>query len=227
MAFIADIVVLILLLIFTVSGAKKGFIAFLFGLVTTIVAFILAMTLADNLVEWSGGVFGLEGKLDKMLTKKLASIKGFGVDISATGIKEALAGVDLPDFIANSIIAEVGVEGVPQGTTLASLAGAKIASLIVTFLAGAIVFFLAKILLGLVCRVLSGIVSRIPLVGGVNRLLGAVAGFLKGGLIVCGVLAILSLFPSTGITAFFDKTLFVGALYHNNPLLSIVGWIIS
>ncbi len=227
MAFIADIVVIVLVLIFTVGGAKKGFVAFLFGLVTTILAFILAMTLADNLVAWTNGLFGLEGKLDGALTKKLSSFKGFSVDISVTGIKEAIKGVSLPDFIADSIVAEVGVEGVAQGTTLAMLAGEKIASIIATFLAGALVFFLAKILLGLVCRILSGVVSRIPLIGGVNRLLGAVAGFVKGGLIVCGALAILSFFSSTSIAAFFDKTLFVGALYNSNPILSIISWLIA
>jgi uncharacterized membrane protein required for colicin V production len=227
MAYIADIVVIVLVLIFTLGGARKGFVAFLFGLVTTIIAFVLAMTLADNLVDWTNGLFGLEGKFEKGLTKKLSTIKGFGVDISATGIKEAIQGVSLPDFIADSIVAEVGVEGVAAGTTLAMMAGDTIASFISALIAGAVVFFLAKVLLGLVCRVLSGVVSRIPLIGGVNRLLGAVAGFLKGGLIVCGVLAVLSVLPSSGITAFFDKTLFVGALYHNNPILSLIGWLLA
>ena len=65
--------------------------------------------------------------------------------------------------------------------------------------------------------------ENIHLVNGVNILLGAIVGILEALLIVCAILAVLAIFPNEKIAAFLSETLFVGSLYVNNPLVSILG----
>ncbi|MBQ8658164.1 MAG: CvpA family protein [Clostridia bacterium] len=227
MAYILDVVAVVLLLFFTLGGAKKGFIGGLFGFLTTIIALVVAFSLADQFADLTGGLFGLEGVIDKAITNKLEDVAGFNIDISATGIKEALKEVSVPSFIADALVDEFASKSVPAGTTLAMVTGGKIASFAIGLIAGVVLFFLCKIILRILVKVLNGVISLIPIVGALNALLGAVLGFIKGGLLVCVVLAILSIFSSLGITELMDQTLFIGGLFHDNPLSHILTWVIS
>jgi len=227
MAYILDGVAVVLLLFFTLGGAKKGFIGGLFGFLTTIVALVIAFSLADQFADLTGGLFGLEGVIDKAITNKLEDVSGFNIDISATGIKEALKEVSVPSFIADALVDEFASKSVEPGTTLAMVTGGKISSFAIGLIAGVVLFFLSKIILRILVKVLNGVISLIPIVGAVNALLGAVLGFIKGGLLVCLVLAILSIFSSVGITELMDQTLFIGGLFHDNPLSHLLTWVIS
>ena len=90
---------------------------------------------------------------------------------------------------------------------------------------GIIVFVLAKILLGIIARLLTKIAQRIRAVGAANTLLGAMIGFLKAAILICAVLAVLSVLPETisfvpKANAAIEETLIVRAVKNNNPLLS-------
>lgn len=60
-AYVADIVCALILLIFAAGGAKKGFVKCFFGLISTLVALILAITLASTVAGWLPSLFGSEG----------------------------------------------------------------------------------------------------------------------------------------------------------------------
>ncbi len=227
MAYIFDGLAAIVLLIFTLGGAKKGFVRSLFGFLTTIIAIVVAFSLADQFADLTGGLFGLEGVLEKSISNKLEDVAGFNIDISANGIKDALKGVSVPSFIADALVDEFASKSVKPGTTLAMVTGGKIASFAIGLIAGVVLFFLCKLILNILKNVLHSIISLIPIVGAINALLGAVLGFIKGGLFVCLILAILSVFSSAGITELMDQTLFVGGLFHDNPLSHILAWVIS
>ena len=74
---------------------------------------------------------------------------------------------------------------------------------------------------------LQKIATKIKLVKRIDVLLGCVVGLFFGLLAVSFVLGILALVPSEGITAYLDKSLFVGALYNNNLISTLLGWMIS
>ena len=60
-AYVADIVCALLLLVSAFIGAKKGFVKCFFGLISTLVALILAFALASTVAGWLSSVFGAEG----------------------------------------------------------------------------------------------------------------------------------------------------------------------
>lgn len=221
-----DIAAIVVIAIIAGRSAKKGFVACFFGFISTIVALILAFVLAKPVLGWTNGLFGLEGWLENAITGMLSKITGFDIDVSSVGIEAALADKNLPAFLVNTL-SDLGNDQVPQGTTLAMLAGGELGTLAATLISGIAVFALAKIILKILEKIFSSIVENLPIVGTLNNLLGFLVGALQGLLIVCGIIAVIALFPSTGIVEFFNECTLVGWLYNNNPLHVILSWIIN
>lgn len=224
--YIIDILVVVVILGVAFVSAKKGFIECLFGFISTIVAIILAFVLMKPFTVWTGGLFGLQGVLEKACTGVFAKIKLFTLDISNQGISEALAGKNLPQFLIDAIIKGVGNESIPAGTTIAMLAGDALGGFIAGMISWVVVFLLAKLLLALLRNVVSGIIENLPIVGGVNTILGFVVGLLQGLMIVSGIIAIIGILPIPTAPQFFSNSIIVGWLYNHNPLNVILGWIL-
>ncbi len=219
-AYIADITVVLAFLILALTGARKGAIRSIIGLVSTLTALVLAFVFADRLAELFDGSLTkwLGGKLEKTFLK----INGFDLDVSAAGLEESLSSVSLPAFIKEFIVDKFGNETLAYGTTLAFLAGAAAAGLIVKIFSWFIVFIGVKIALALLSRLLTKITEKITFLNAVNVFLGAFFGIFKAFILICGVLAVLSLIPADGITAFFNESFFVKYLYHENPLMKLL-----
>ncbi len=219
-AYIADIVVVAAFFIFALTGARKGAIRSIIGLVSTLTALILAFAFSDELAHALDGSLTewIAGKLEKTFLK----INGFDLDISAAGLKEGLSSVALPSFVEEFILDKFGNKDLAAGTTLAVVAGKATAGLLVKILSWFILFLGVKIALALLSRLLSGIAARVSVLNAVNIFLGAFVGIFKAFVLVCGVLAVLSLMPSAGVTEFFDASFFVRYLYNDNPLMKLL-----
>lgn len=90
---------------------------------------------------------------------------------------------------------------------------------------GILVFVLCKIILDLIGKLLTKLADSIKAVGALNTLLGAVIGFVKGAILICAVLAVISLLPdsmsfATKAQEAIDNTFFVHVIRDHNPLLA-------
>lgn len=222
-----DGLVVLVAFMFAISSAKKGFVDCFFGFISTILAVIAAFTFMKGMLAWTDGLFGLQDVIENALIGSFEKVKGFDIDVSAAGLEVALQDKNLPSFLVNTIVSSVGNSEVPIGTTLAMVVGATLGEFAATLVAWFAVFLIAKILLKLVRNVLNSLIQSLPIVGSLNRLLGFAVGGIKGILIVCAVIAVLALIPSTGLTAFFNETVIVRWLYNSNPLHVILGWFIK
>lgn len=222
MAYVVDIVCVLLFFILAISSAKKGGIACLFGFASTIVALILAFSLASKSAGLLNDLFGLKDFLGGKIEKSLLKIKGFSVDISESGLEGALAGVSLPNFIKDFLVKELANSTVAAGTTLAREAGGAIARFVTVLIGWLVVFLLAKLLLALIGKLLTKIVRSLAIASALNTLLGVAFGLFKAFVIVCGVLAVLSVIPSAGISGFLSETFVVKYLYNDNPLMKLI-----
>ena len=158
--YVPDIICAAALLIFTMVGAKKGAIASVIGLCSTVLSLAAAYYLAVPAANLLNEMFGVYQK--------------FGENF--------------------------------------------------WYVAGGIVV-LCKLLLGIIARILTKIANSVKAVGAANTLLGAAVGFLKAGILILAVLAVLSVLPETlsfvpKAQAAIDKTFFVHTLRDNNPLLT-------
>ena len=225
--YIVDVFVVATLIVSAFVGAKKGFVNQLFGFIATIVAAIIAIACAKLVVNLTGGFFGVEDSMRQTFVEAFAKIEGFNVDISNAGLAAMLAEKNLPEFISEMVIETYGNENIPTGTTLASVVGGTLGDVATALVCGIALFFACRLVLNIFKSVLNSIVERIYVFGAANWFLGFAVGLIKSFLVVCLVLAILSVIPSVSIAAYLENSLFVGALYHNNPINTLLGMFIS
>ena len=221
-SYIADGAVALFVLIISIICAKKGFVGCLLGFLSTIIAVVAAVALAKPILEATDGAFGLQDVLQKAFEKAFGKIAGFNADISGQGIEAALESQDFPAILSKLVMKLMGKGDLAPGTTLAGVVSVATARLATTLIVGILIFIVIKLLVRLLRKILNAIIKSIPLVGGLNRLLGFLVGVIEALLIVSFVLAILALFPSQGVLNYFANSLFVGWLYDHNLLVMLL-----
>ncbi len=223
-SYILDVIVLVLFVIFAIIGGKKGFINSFFGIVSTIVALFLAITLAKVVLQATNGFFGMQGWLYKTFEGSFAKIDGFNADVSDSGVEAALKTQNVSVVVARLVMKIAGnKESLPAGTTLAHLLGEATSSLAASLIMGVILFIVVKLTMFFMKKILNGLANKISLFKGVNVLLGSAFGVFRVLIIVCIVLAVLTLFPFEGLVSYLSSSLLVGALYQHNILILMLG----
>ncbi len=224
LAYIPDILVGIFAIIMIFSCARKGFIGCILGVVSSIVAIFLAISLSSVIVDATGGLFGLQNTLAGVFEGSFAAKEGFNVDItSQEGLVEALESQNVSAIIARLVL-KTNEQDFAAGTTLAMLVGDAMGSLAARLIAGVVLFIAIKLVVRLLKKILSGVLENVPLLGGVNRLLGGAFGLIYAWLIVGALLALLAVLPFGGVTTFLQSSLFVGWLYDHNILVIVLSW---
>lgn len=219
-AYIADIVFLLMLIVFMFVDARKGFITVFFSFVSSVVAVVLALLFAAKLQESTGGLFGLEGLCGGWIGDGLSKISPFNIDISSEGIEAQIATLALPEFIKTAVLEEITAvtPEVAAGTLLGEYVGGILAQYLVLLLCGLALFFAVKIVMLILRKLLTNIAESVFLFRKINRLGGMLVGLLKGLAITCGILAIVALIPNDALHAFFNETMILKAFYNSNPI---------
>ncbi len=225
--YLLDFAVIAILVFAAWFCGKKGFIECFFGIVSVAAALLVGILLTKLVVTLTGGLFGLQDSLNTSFQMAFSKIDGFATDISNQGITAALAEKNLPNFLVDLIVENFGNESIAQGTTLAMLAGDTLSGVCINFIAWILLVGMTWGLMWLLKKILKKIAKKIKLVNRIDVLLGNVVGLFFGVLAVSVVLGILALIPSEGITTYLNNSLFVGAMYNNNLLNTLLGWMIS
>lgn len=222
---VVDILAVLVIVGFALLAAKRGFIDCLFSLITTLLAFLIAILLLRSIMRWTDGLFGLQEVLQEGCSKALGKIKALNVDVSNAGLQAQLED-KIPAFLAKFVVNSVGDSEIPAGTTLAMIIGAPLGKFITSLIAFFVLFIIAKLLLSLLKKLLSSFVNKMPFISSVNRLLGFLVGLVQGWLIVSAVVAVLGVLPVDGINRFFGDCLFLRFLYNHNLINIIIGWVL-
>ena len=139
---------------------------------------------------------------------------------------EKLDAIGLPQFIKDAVLEEISTltGTIPEGTLLGQFIGSAVGSFLAIGICGVAVFVVAKILMLLTKGILNAIARSSAFISKINVLGGIVAGAFKAFVIICIILAVLSIVPVEGISNIFDETLLLKGLYHNNPVMSVFAW---
>ena len=223
---IADFVAVGLLVITTLIGAKKGFIKSFFGMVSTIGALIVAIFFAKKALGWTDGLFGLQEFFDGKFTSAFSKLNGFDADVSAGGVEAALEDKNMPAILARLVMKVADTKELAVGTTLGQVVGETLSRLACLAITGVLLFILVKLLIWVLKEVLSHWVNETQTASGLNTLGGAVFGLVKGLMIICLVLFVVTLFPSVTISNYISETVTLETLYNYNPWVWILGKLI-
>ena len=133
----------------------------------------------------------------------------------------------LLDQMQVDLSAVTGAEAVELDGSVAELVVRPILVSAIQFCAFLLFFVLGMVVFHIIA-VGFGMFNSIPLVGGVNRMLGGFLGLVKGGVIVCLLLAALQLYLTVESggpisSADVESSFLAGTLYEHNPLSGFLG----
>ncbi len=226
----ADFIGIILILITTFVGYKRGFVKTAFGMLSFIIAIILSVTLyksvAMKLAENTGmdewiyqAIVGQHDDENEEINKEEIYIDNEEAeeDKSQNALQNALA--NLPDNIKEKFgleeMQEEAKEVIAEKVT-------EIALYLVSFI---LIYVLTRITLAILCFVLDKIM-KIPVLKQLNEVLGLLLGILQGLFEIYFVLAIItflaSVFDMEAFIAYIKASAIIGTLYENNFIISLL-----
>ena len=203
---VLDLILLVILLFFTLMGAKRGFVLTLCSLVAVIVALVGASFISDALAPKVAAA--IQPRLEQVITEQLDEalkhtefVDGNGdvatssQDIPLAGVLSVLRENELYQSLMGSVEKAIQ-EGV---SATAASAAAQVAAAIAGQLAKGIIFSVAFLLVLIAWFFVShalDLVAKLPGLNSLNGLLGGVVGLVKG--LIIAYLAVWVLYTLTG-----------------------------
>lgn len=234
MSLFLDLVLLALLVMFLVLGAKKGFVKALLDGFSTLIAGILAYNFVDPVSQYAYDSF-VRGILRRRLSNALSSSANDYNSVSEK-VEELIA--NIPD---NAITFSEKI-GFNVSQMLESIVGAnsdkevlidtimsdiidKIMMPVVDTVTLVVLFVLFVLALKVVVWLLDGIVKKIPVVKETDKIFGGILGILKGVVVVFVVCLILAFMSKSSENTQFVEMVSTSKILefvnNNNPLLNI------
>lgn len=200
MILVLDIALLAILLIGLVRGAQKGLVSTLLGFIGFLIAFVAAVFLSRWLSSWIFETF-LRERLIETVTQKIAessTASGLANSLQQGFLGLMAGGKDGAEALAG--LAASGQAPAAAATLIVDTAIAANTISLITLVIFLIVFSLVSLIVRAVGKGLRS-VNKVPLLGPVNRLLGAAVGLAFGALICFVVVAVANVFvpsPAAG-----------------------------
>lgn len=191
-----DIVLIAIMALFAFYGFIKGFTSLLVRFLAGILTLVLSFVLCRNAADFLNDVFGMTDKLGASIAGALPKV--FGEELMSMPVSMVnegnLGSLSVPKFIVNLLLKIASDGSVPADTAVVDVLAPAFAYYIAVVIGFVLCYILFRILFFLIGRLFKG-VNKIPLLGGVNRLLGFLLGAIQGFLVVYVALSVVDLLP--------------------------------
>lgn len=194
-ATITDIVVAVIFLLFAIISCSKGFVKQTFGLITTVLAILIAYFFCDNLVNLVNKNFDWNAKLAAKLADSFSDNAFFSLELTAENISEAIHQMGLPSFIADFAL-KILPKNIGEYENVGLFLSSILANYILIAAAFAFLFIISKIILSLLKKLVIKVV-QLPLIRSVDKLLGLAFGVIKCTLWIIAIVYIINIIPSS------------------------------
>lgn len=223
------ILVLLMLVFSVIEGYRKGFLRIIYSLVAWIIVLVLVAWAAPYINHYLLENTSIYESVEAHCVEAVRQSAKEEAQTALEGQKSELSelGVKVPDSVMNGILEKTS--GAADEFLEESGMYEQIAQGLAGFVVEGISFVAALIFAWILVHIISqvlGIVSHIPIIKGINRLLGLFAGGIKGLLLVWLGFYIVAL-CSTGETgstliAYIYENQFLTFLYENNLVLTMI-----
>lgn len=198
MGIIVDILIILIIAIFSILGYEKGLAKVLIKLLSFVVSIVIALVLYKPV----SNVIIKNTQIDEKIKEKI-TVKILPESETENTISKSI--IDTTNGVVDNASEQVTIKIIQTGTMIA-------------------LFLIARIIL-LVVSMLSNVIDKIPVIKQFNKLGGTIYGILKGIFIVLIILAVTALVaPLLGeniISAITNSTI-GGFIYNNNVILKIL-----
>lgn len=227
-----------------INGYCKGFLRIIYSLVAWIVVLAFVLWSVPYIENYLINDTGIYEKIEQHCEEKLRekseeqvqnTVENTGTQITAEvsdnsdatqkGIKEL--GIALPE----AVLSEIAEKTADATEELLENSGfyTAVSQSMADFIIQGIAFFialLAGVFVAVMLSGLLGIVSKIPILSGVNRILGLFAGALNGMLLIWIAFYFIAVCSSseigTALVSYIYESSFLTTIYENNLVLTII-----
>lgn len=218
--------VLLVLVCCAIYGYTKGFLRIVFSLVAWVIVLVFVSWATPHVSQWIQENTTIYEKIEAACEESVRRAAQGKMEEGAAEQYGGAGELGLPESVMAQIVS--GASGAADTVLAETGVYAGIAQSLAGFIVQGIVFVTVLILSWILVHVISallGIVSHIPILKGVNRFTGMLAGLMEGLLIVWIAFYIVAL-CSTGetgrvIVSYINQSAFLKELYENNILLSL------
>lgn len=224
--------VLIILIVMTGIGYWRGFIRILVSLVSMLVLMVLVAWLNPYIADFIKGHTEIYEDLTEYCSQKVQDMAEGRIEASVeehigekvSEVEEEIPGITLPELWTRQLIEKTGVTvtDMVEGSGIYRQVGAYLADWALRGFSFLVSLVLAAIVLHLVIGLLD-IVSKLPVVNGVNRMMGGVAGLLIGVVAVWLLMLVIAIACTSqfgqNMLACIEESGLLTFLYKHNPIL--------
>lgn len=218
--------VLLVLVCCAIYGYTKGFLRIVFSLVAWVIVLVFVSWATPHVSQWIQENTTIYEKIEAACEESVRRAAQGKMEEGAAEQYGGAGELGLPESVMAQIVS--GASGAADTVLAETGVYAGIAQSLAGFIVQGIAFVTVLILSWILVHVISallGIVSHIPILKGVNRFTGMLAGLMEGILIVWIAFYIVAL-CSTGetgrvIVSYINQSAFLKELYENNILLSL------
>lgn len=229
---VVTIIVIAVLFLFLLLGAYRGFLRIILTTFSLVITLVLAGALfkpISNYIE-NKTVIGprVEHRLEEYVNSALDGVTGT-VQNAETAFIEALP---LPSSMKAELAAKNTLAGyADQGvTSFSEYIARNLSSLVIRILTYVLLFILIFLILRLILR-LSNLINHIPVLGGINRLFGAIFGVAEGVLFLWIACMIIMMMSGTDFGVTCEKVIrgsqVLTFIYEHNYLAQIVNSVVG
>lgn len=209
-------------------GYRNGMIKVLLSFVATIIAFLLSILLAgpcETFIKESTPVYD---NLKKQMTEYVSECISAEVDTSDIELqKDAIGELKLPSSIKNKLInSNTADEKLSMGVdTFSEYLATSLADIVVEVLAVLVLFVIIKLILRIIISLLN-IVSHLPIIHGMNKMLGGIVGLAEGVIIIWIICLLLTIVSGTAvgeqIMSEISSNEILNYIYSNNLIMKML-----
>ena len=226
MPYVLDIIILVILCFCMWRGLKKGFIAAAFGILTFFVAAALSFMFYTSFSEFIVKLPMGQSAQQSIQDSVYKSVSGLMLneDETMANTEDLIESLKLPEFLRGPVYSgsEFLVRNAQQ--TAAQAVSGALSGTIFKIACGLLLFVL--LLIGLwILRMVLELIFKLPLLHGINKLAGAVAGLVNGVLLsylLLTVIGFLASFPAMDwLLSITANSYAYTYLYQNNIIMNM------
>lgn len=218
------IVVAVILIGYAFNGRRRGFIRTVFGLFSTIIALMLTVWISPVISKQLQENNKVRGFVIEKV-EKVINFKDQGDKVSEQ--VEFINKLPMPKAIKHTLVENntVDVYKAMAVNSFQEYISNTVARIIINAAAFLIVMVIIMIGLALLCEALN-IISKLPIINGLNKSAGLLAGLIQGIVIVWIGCIFLTVLGGTklgkNIFELIDENTFLSIIYNNNLLLNFI-----
>lgn len=226
--------VLFVLIFCSIKGYRRGLLRVVFSLVSFFLSLAFVMWATPYITEFLEENTQIYTTIQEKCEENLRISAEDSMQEQGENSAEQMevSGIKLPQGLQEQLIGE----GIEAADDLLDSAGiyTKLADNLAHFIVSGISFFAAWIIASILIHIISGIlnlVSHLPIIHGMNKTLGVVAGFIEGLFYVWLFFYLITICCASDfgkiMIRFIDESVLLTYLYNHNALLQILMYFFS